>query len=408
MKPEQPAVAGAVRQTNWLPGWLPVACWAWFMSILGGAILLTLPPALTVGGTMLSSQQALLAAASICTGNGFLSGRTLAEYSPFGRGVVLLLLAISTVMQLTVMGAALMRVSRRRMPDSQVALYAILLCLLVSAIGTAAGGDWSADHGVNGAILALSALANCGLSTAPVRQDLFLALLFPLSIVGMLGVFGLNEIWRGVRGRGMAPLVGQAGAWLAGGWLLMLCLLLVAAQTVMSSGAVETVALAATGRAYGVSVAGITLAEWPRWVVLVVGGGMFLGTLGTGGTGGGPGVLMWRSAVLGACKALGGLTGRRRRAGETVSSSALEFAVLALAAWAALWAITLGALLATVPQVLAERLWLMAATCVFSGGISFDMGVLSGPGVWVMAGAMIAGKALQVGLVWLWVADTAD
>ena len=138
------------------------------------------------------------------------------------------------------------------------------------------------------------------------------------------------------------------------------------------------------------------VAELPaagQWALVPV---MLLGTAG-GGAGGGLKVTTAAALLIGLWRMTrGGTVGRT-----------FAIAGVWLLAFAMLFGVTFLALIATLPQLPADRVAVLAAGCVSNVGLSVDPVTASGADAYVMSAAMLLGRVLPWGVLW-WSATRGD
>jgi Trk-type K+ transport system membrane component len=93
----------------------------------------------------------------------------------------------------------------------------------------------------------------------------------------------------------------------------------------------------------------------------------------------------------------------RRESGLRVTGIAATW----IFAYIALLFVTILALLATLPEMAADRLVFLAASSLSNCGLSHDPVALTGGGLWTLTVAMLVGRAAPLLVIW-WLAETGD
>src|SRR6185503_17569318 len=130
-----------------------------------------------------------------------------------------------------------------------------------------------------------------------------------------------------------------------------------------------------------------------QWIVIML---MLIGAA-PGSAGGGMKVTALYHLFRGTCRALNRQPGLRISGIAAVMITSYLLLVLA----------TTLALLATIPEVPGDRVLFLAASAVGQVGLSHDYIAFEGPGNYVLALAMLAGRALPMAILW-WAVRTTD
>jgi hypothetical protein len=360
--------------------------WAWGMLTLG-AMAVLVGDAVLPGGIRLGVSRTILHAVSAATLTGFPVSLGLDEFRIAGRVYVLVVTAVATWLMLVLAGLPMKRLVGLDCRDRTVAGVALLMVVLAAVVGVLV--HQQAGGAVPGLLAGVGALGGSGATMwVPGINSLWLqGLLVPLFVFGALGPVVVIDLWRKLTRRGHE--LGEFANWTlaaSAGWMLVA----VAVVTVLHSAELPRgLALAASMTGYGLPVE--YAGGWSRSgqiaAVFVMLGGLCLGGAGSG-----------VGAVSLFVIARGVAAGMRGRSVPRLFHAAL----LHLAAVAGLLLLTWMALLATDPQLASERLLLLSAAAVSNTGIAPDPINIVGPGLFVLAGAMVAGRAMSLGALYLY------
>jgi Trk-type K+ transport system membrane component len=162
-----------------------------------------------------------------------------------------------------------------------------------------------------------------------------------------------------------------------------------AAPAAMASGSV----LSINGRTAGLPIVSTaTLPRVSQWLLIAL---MSLGAAPAGAAGG-----MKLTALFHAWR------GSRRALCAERGLRITGIAATWIVTYALVLFLTFLALLATLPEMAADRLAFLAASALSNCGLSPEPVVLTGGGLWTLVAAMLVGRAAPLLVLW-WVAQTA-
>ncbi|MCY2952305.1 MAG: hypothetical protein NTU53_10050 [Planctomycetota bacterium] len=335
---------------------------------------------------------------------GFQSTIATNNYPVGGRIVVFTLTILGMLFAMIVGGMAVVRILRLPYGDGQVARGAGWVCgvlMVVGAIPLIAAGQ----EPMEAFMLSASALGNSGqyfgkLPGLGSWQTYWVVL--PLSVVGGLGLPVLMEMWDVAKGRrglsvhGRVVVVMTAGLYLG---VFVLCFLLQWLDAGTGLGWREVIGLAGSSSVGAVNsrTAGFPfqfVQDMPRgmqWIVILA---MMIGGNSAGTAGG-----LKTTTVAELVRGVGGAL-----RGKGVGRS---FAVAATWLWVyvGMAVVVLMLLLATVPQVAADRLLFEAVSALSNVGLSHEVIMIVGPGLDILGAAMLLGRLVPLGILW-WMAST--
>ncbi|HYO09262.1 MAG TPA: hypothetical protein VER17_09840 [Tepidisphaeraceae bacterium] len=375
---------------------------AWTALLLLGMVALWLPGA-TIRGNELSIERAVFTAVNAATLTGFQQAVPLDQLGALGQAVVLALVVVGTLSTLLIGGLALNRAIRLPYTDLQIVRATLFTYVFSLGIGTSLLLDPTRGL-IAAASQAASAFGNSGLflGTLPAITDWRThAALMPLAVVGAMSVPLLLEVSDLLfRRQALSPHARVTIALLAGVYLFGLIVLapwgLRGANGGLNlSGALATgSALSIDGRTAGLPLhAPAAMTRAAQWLLIAL---MLIGAA-PGGTAGGVKVTALFHAWRGTRRAL------RREAGLRVTGIAatwiLGYALLVFA--------TVLGLLATLPEMAADRLLMLAASSVSNTGLSHEPVTLTGGGLAVLTAAMALGRAAPLLVLW-WLASTTE
>lgn len=377
-----------------------------FLHILFSAYL-TLIPAGTLllrytalqSGLPMNVDRALFHTLNALTCTGFrASPYAVADFSTLGILGVYLLMSAGAIFSLTAGGLLVSRILHRTWSRAHIVAAAMLLFVVGSLTGT--GFLMTPNTRVPAALFeATSALANAGLTIDDAR-DLFdarvHAILLPLATLGALGLPVIIELFElFVRNKSLSDYARRiirlsVWAWMLGFGLLLLCgLSLPWRQNLAASWA-----FAVNARSLGMEIAlpsSLPATSW--WAILLL---MLIGGAPASTAGGLRLTTLW----------LLGSSAGKLSAGKSVGRSlgiALFYTGLLLACAFALF---LG-LLATQPQLPADRLALIAVGALTNTGLSHNPLSLTGLPLYLLALGMLAGHLLPLIVAW-WMKNSGD
>jgi trk system potassium uptake protein TrkH len=372
---------------------------AYVLMLLIGVAVFRLPGA-TIRGNEMSFERAVFTVVNAATLTGFQQAVPVGEYGPTGKACVVTLTVLGTLFSLLIGGLALARATRMPYTDGQILRATLFTYLLVIGCGSALLVDPA--RGLAHAIVqAISAFGNSGvfLGRLPAAGDWRThAALMPLALLGGLSIPVLMELADAIFTRRKLTthtsvvLVLTAGAYLAG------LLMLLSWKTVTTGDAGSAVATASAlsidSRTAGLPLTTISaMSRTAQWLLIVL---MLIGAA-PGGAGGGMKVTAVFHFFRGARRAL------RREPGLRVTGIAAVW----IGSYLLLTLASVLALLATLPELAADRLLFLAVSAVGNVGLAHDPVSLEGPGNYVLSAAMLIGKAAPLVVLW-WCAQTCD
>ena len=370
---------------------------AYLFMLLVGVMVLRLPGA-TIRGNEMSFERAVFTSINAATLTGFQQAVALDDYTPRGQACVMALMCGGMLFVLVLGGMGLTRAVRLPYSDGQVIRATLVTSVFLIACGTAV----LAERGrglVSSATQALSAFSNSGLHLGrlPGAADWRThASLLPLIFLGGLSIPVLMELGDSIFRRRrlsthtLTVLSLSAALYLAG-----LILLFPWSGGVDGTTRVATAsALSLDARTCGLSF--VTIGSLPRatqWLLIVF---MMIGAA-PAGTAGGMKVTALFHLGRGTRRALA------RERGLRITGVAAVWIV----SYLALCFLTLIGLLATLPELPADRLVFLSVSAISNVGLSHDPVSVTGGGLAILSGAMLLGRLAPLGMLW-WVVMTTD
>jgi len=364
--------------------------WAWMMVTLGGAVAL-LGGGVLPGGTFLSVPRSVFQAVSAATLTGFPAATGVDTFLPYGRGVVFFLIAVGTLFSLVLGGLACKRISGVRVSDGTVVLTAGAMLGVAALVG--ASDPFSTGSVFSGVFSAVAALGNSAAFVhLPTITDFSLIqLLVPLSWVGGLGVVVVLDVGQRLLRRtnrltdfSRAALVLTAGVFI----VLAAIFYLIRPATGGVSPVLSAIVLSAVTSTTGTPVEYAT--QWSRPLQVVA--TLFSATgFALGGTSAGVGLTTLAIIANSLWSGLRNGTPPTRAFYLSVRY-VLLFLGLTLATWLLL--------LSSEPQIQADRLLTISSSAAANSGMTHDPVSIVGRGLFILAAAMFAGRALS--LLYLW------
>jgi trk system potassium uptake protein len=361
--------------------------------------------AATIKGNDQSPQKSLFAAVNAVTLTGFQQSTNVADYTPIGKWVAFALTIGGILFSFLAAAPAVVRIARLPYSDWRVFLWSIGVTIVVMILGGAAlagGGNGPFEA----CFQSLSAFGNSGLFAGklPAADSIrtHLALL-PLAIMGGLGLPVLMELFdrdrmngkRGLSLHSQITLRWTAGAYIIGVVLLFLL------QWPGSTDSIEpwrNAAMLASRQTINARSAGFPFALGPgvvQWATILL---MIIGA-SSAGTAGGLKVTTLATIAGGTRQAL-------RDDDERVENRR-PFAIALI--WLGIYLLLLTAsaltLVATEPQMHADRLLFLAISALGNVGLSHDPVSLSDTGWYVLSATMLVGRVAPVMVLW-WMAET--
>lgn len=372
------------------------------------AYLLILPVAEMVlrASVDMTRDRSRFAIVSAITLTGFNSSIAVSNYPLGGRIVVFTLTIAGMLFSMILGGMAVARILRLPYSDAQIATSAAWTCGLLTVVGAipliAAG-----QEPFEAFMLSASSLGNSGhfFGQLPGIADWqpYLVML-PLAILGSLGLPVLMDLYDAARGqRRMAShtrvvLVMTAGLYL-GVFLVSFLLQWWEAGTGLRSRDIFGIAGSSSVAAVNSRTAGFPFQyaqDLPRgmqWVLILA---MMIG----GSPGGCAGGLKTTTLV----ELTRGITSALR--GKPIGR---PFAVAAAWLWTylGLTVVVLILLLATVPQVAADRLLFETVSALSNVGLSHEIIMIVSPGLDILSASMLIGRLAPLAILW-WMATTTE
>lgn len=382
--------------------------------IIAGYFVLRLPAA-NVAGSEMTADRAMFSAVNAATLTGFQSTVSLDHYQPLAVATLLGLMFVGTLFTLIVGSLAVVRIAGLPFSTGQVVRGSIFYTAGACAIGTIAllPGRSPADA----LFLAVSSFGNCGLFTGAlpgVTQWQAQLVLMPLAVAGGIGLpvimeilwitprtprSGVNESGAAENGTGLSRHARTALAWYAGVYIITLVLLF-AVKAAVNSGEgnfgqmVGTCSIAAVNsRSLGLPLISMSwLSRSMQWILMAA---MMIGGA-PASTAGGVKVTCVAELFRGVRRALQGEAPGR----------AFGIAALWVGLFTLLIAIALIVLLATNPDMPADRTLFDLVSAAGNVGLSVDTISMVGGGLYVLTMVMFLGRVGALLVVW-WQADTA-
>jgi Trk-type K+ transport system membrane component len=354
-------------------------------------------------GNEITFDRSRFSAVNAATLTGFQSVMGINNYAAPARAAVVLLMAAGAYVTMVVGGMAVVRIVRMPYSDGQV-LRAGAVALAVLTVAGAVPLIAADRDPFEALVLSLGALGNCGLffgSLPDLMSWQTQVVLLPLAVLGGLGLPVLMELHdasrlrRSLSKHSRVVLAMTAGTYLAG---FAACLGLQWIDAALNGGGMNLrMAASSSTLAINVRTAGLPfqyVQDFPRtlpWVLMLL---MVIGG-GPAGTAGGVKVTtiyeLWRGV-------------RRALRGQPVGRS-FGIAATWLALYAGLALVSLLALLATLPQIGADRLAFECISALSNVGLSHEVIMVVGSGLDVFTGTMLLGRIVPLGVLW-WMAGS--
>ena len=373
--------------------WLAVA---FAISLVIGFIVMRLPGA-TVKGNELSIERTLFTVINAATGTGFQQHIGLEQYGALGKTCIVLLMMIGTIITLIIGGMAVVRVAGMDYSDAQIIRTTVITYVLSVFAGAALLAEPQRGL-IPSAVQAASAFGNSGLvlgSVPPLLDWRTHLVLMPLALLGGLGIPVILDLCAFAFGRGQPSahsrivLTLVAAVYLFG---LIACVPWDAPgkswPLALATGSLESI----NTRSAGLPIAPLsTFSRMTQWLII----GLMIVGAAPGGATGGLKVTALYHVHHGTRRAL-----RRERASRITGIAALW-----ILSYFAIVAVTLLALLSQQPELPPDRLLFIAISAVSLVGLSHEPISMTGPGLHVLALAMLLGRIVPWLILW-WTATT--
>jgi hypothetical protein len=298
-------------------------------------------------------------------------------------------IALTACISLMIATGAMVRVSGLGWSRTRVTLaaFAFLACLwAIAFLAETAGGGASPASAWNAMMVATGTGL---LSETPASGAAIVwCARFPIAALAAIGPLLLIDALRG-RGSTQARTLATA---LPAAFLLAVALVL-AAQALAGQALIPAATAAIDARGQGFTDHAAQLTPAARWTLVPV---LLLGDA-HGGIGGGLKAVTAAVLVIGMARLL-----RDRGVGRTFAIAAVW-----LAALVALFGVTFILLLHTSPQLRPDRAAILAAAACGNAGVSVDPVSAAGNDAYVLAAAMLLGRALPWLVLW-WSAARGD
>jgi trk system potassium uptake protein TrkH len=369
---------------------------AYGLLIVLGVVVFLLPGA-TIKGNAFSFERSVFTVVNAITLTGFQQSVPLDDYGSTGVACVLTLTIVGSLFAMIVGGIGVARLLRLPYSDGKI----ITATLYTYVVAVSLGAAIVAEPGrglIASATQSASAFGNSGLylgrlpGVAAWRTH---AALMPLAFLGALSIPVLLEITdlvfqrRPLSLHSRVVLAISAALYLVG----LFCLApwgRADATTALAAGS----ALAIDSRSAGLPMyAPGGLPRVAQWILIVL---MLIGAA-PGSAGGGIKVTALFHLARVTRRALARERGLRITGVAAVLITSYLLLVLAT---------TLG-LLATIPEIPGDRVLFLAASAVGLVGLSHDYVAVEGPGNYILALAMLLGRALPLVVLW-WAVRTTD
>ena len=369
---------------------------AYLMLIVLGVIVFLLPGA-TIKGNELSFERSVFTVVNAITLAGFQQSLPLDDYGPTGVACVLTLTIVGSLFALIAGGIGVARLLRLPYDDLKI----ITATLYTYVVAVSLGAALVAEPGrglISSATQAASAFGNSGLylgrlpGVADWRTH---AALMPLAFLGALSIPVLLELTDLMFQRRPLSLHSRVVlAITAALYLVGLFFLSPWGRTNVATAMAAGSALSIDSRSAGLPL--MSLGGLPRvgqWMLIVL---MLIGAA-PGSTGGGMKVTSLFHAFRGTRRALTRATGLR------ISGIAGTM----IAAYLLLLMATTLSLVAALPEVPGDRVLFLATSAIGLVGLSHDPVAFQGPANYILAAAMLLGRALPLVILW-WAVRTTD
>jgi trk system potassium uptake protein TrkH len=389
------AILSRPRSARWLAG-------AYALMVLLGIVAFRLPGA-TVRGNEMSFERATFTAVNAATLTGFQQAVALDEYGTTGKTAILLLTVGGTLFTLMLGGLGLTRALRLPYSDRQIIIATLVTFSLAVAWGTALIAEPTRNL-LASASQSASALGNSGLYLGRLPGVIDWrthAALLPLAVVGGLSIPVVLELLDSIFRRGELSTHTRVVLTLSAVVYLIGVLMMMPWEHVASRYGGDWIATIATGstlsidsRSAGFPLAIVNAMSRPaQWLLMLL---MLIGAA-PGGAGGGVKVTSAFHLTRGIRRLM------TRQPGNRSSGIAILWITIYLAI---ILAVVL-ALLATLPELPADKVVFLAVSAVGLVGLSHDPISFSGGGLFVLSIAMLIGRAAPLIVLW-WTARTTD
>lgn len=369
----------------------PLVCALLLLSLSSFAVLRS--QGATISGNELSYPKAVFAVCNAVSLSGFQLTVNVTDYKEPGQMAVLVLIVMSSLVNLLVGGWALVRILKLPFSDGQVLKGTFIAYGLVLVLG--ANFLMDSGSGLRGAIFNLaSAFGNSGhwIGLLPAAENWRVHfLLLPIALIGGLGIPVLLDLLispfhkRPIHSHTYAVLVSTAVIYVTS-VLLIFGLdwsMEVDTKTAITSAATEAI----NGRTYGLPLGTFDAVSRPsQWIILIL---MLIGA-SPAGTGGG---LKTTTAYLLLRDPIRLLRGR-------AITPALGFAILWLLIYCLAGFISTLLLIWTHPQVQSDRLLFLAASALSNCGTSQGPVLLGADGLYILSGTMVFGRFAPLLMLW--------
>jgi Trk-type K+ transport system membrane component len=297
---------------------------------------------------------------------------------------------------LSLSAMAVVRIARLGYDDEKVLVGSAAMTGLFTAVGGAllVGGD-------TGIVAALFAAASTFLGSgllagaAPGLLDPRLhAVMLPLAVLGSLGVPTLLELWdrlvhrRPISRYSRTVLVLVAAAYVVG--LLLLLATFLGSDRDWRTLVADASATAINARQPGAGISPVD--AWPRPTQWIVIGLMLVGGIPASGAGG---ITLVAIAVI--------AVGLRRSLRDEKPGRIFGVALAWMSFYLVMTGVIILVLLATQPQLPADRAIFLAVSATGCVGLSHDLVATTGPALYVMTVAMLLGRFVPIAALW-WIA----
>lgn len=300
--------------------------------------------------------------------------------------------ALTSFMSLLIATGAMVRATGARWSRARVvlvsAIFLACLCFIAFLAEVAAGGAWNAA-----AWNALMVSTGTGLLSDSSASGVALlwCARFPIAALAAIGPFVLLDVLRA--GNPLSAQSRRAAIALPIAFMLAIALV-VAAQALSGHGLLPAATAAIDARGPAFTDDSVQLTPSARWALVPV---LLLGDA-HGGMGGGLKAVTAAVLIIGVARLL------RDRGGAGRTFAIAAFWLVALVA---LFGATFILLLHTSPQLRPDRAAILAAAACGNAGVSIDPVSVAGDDAYVLAAAMLLGRALPWVVLW-WSAARGD
>jgi Trk-type K+ transport system membrane component len=379
-----------------------------YLAVMVVACLVLHTSTVVASGNETTIDRAIFTAVNASTLTGFQQTMGVREMRAVGmRGPVLLLFLTlgGSLVSLIVGGLAASRVLRMPHTTRQI-VWAAVTCILLTSLGGAAalaGGGRSVFEAI---FQATCAFSNSGLWLGPFPSTTAAstyAVFLPLTILGGFGLPVLIELSDRIFGgpplsRHSQVVLALAGAFYLGGMIALVLAQAPAAygggwpawRNTLASCSVASINSRSAGLPFQSPLA-FTAAG--QWILMVL---MLIGAAPAGTAGGLKTTTLWH---LGA-GVRGALRGRPIHRAFGIAAVWLSLLGLVLFLGIVL-------LVSSEPQISPDRALFLACSALGNVGLSHDPVSITGPGLLVLSGLMLAGRLGSLAILW-WMAETTD